>query len=37
MHHVGKGGVAVIGKSAAVTFVDKLGQHSPWAGFGGGF
>ena len=27
----------MIGKSAAVTFVDKLGRHSSWAGFVGGF
>ena len=27
----------MIDKSAAVTFVDKLGRHSPWAGCVGGF
>ena len=40
LHHVwplGKGGVVVIGKSAPVTFVDKLGRHLPWASFVGGF
>ena len=32
-----KGGVVVIGKSAALTFVDKLDGHSPGAGFVGDF